>query len=760
MKKLSVFITTLLLALAMLPAASANAGGPPATFTTINFDADGGNHCKNGQPDATTVVNCNIYDGKQYVWLNGGPANANLAEGMYFFAVLIPGGQPDRNDGGAKNLSDTTHAPLATGSASGDVRANRTFTVAAGGAITYTGSAGSTPHDFDVSTNQIRLMPYDDTTNNGGVYILAICEIASVDATVNPRTCKYDAFKVQAPEAPLTVAAVLSGTKYLDANTNGQMDPGEAGLPNWTISINDGATTTTVLTDSEGNWSFTTPAVNEGTAETFTVSELQQTGYEQTGNTVDQSSVTGGVTVALSDKVYTLTLPNTGLGSASGLNFGNIPLASALTGSKTAVPAFTRTFTWQIAKAVDKTEIDTADGATFTYTVTVTRSAGTDSGWAVAGNINVSNSNAAAAQISGISDAIDDANATCLVTGTFPATIPASGSSTFAYACTYAAVHAAANQTNTATITWADQTLSNATLLKAGNATATASIAWGDPTTTVDGSVSVSDPLDSQAPRTFSASDVFTYSHTFSGDAAGTCKTHDNTATFTTSTNGTTGSASQTVKVCVGADLTVTKSATPTFTRTYGWTISKAVDKTLVKQVGGSATFNYTVVGAQTGFVDSAWAVSGTITVSNPNDWEAITTTVSDAIDNGGTCALTNGTNVSIAHSGSANFAYTCAYTSAPNPLLGGTNTGTASWDKAGAATPNASANGTAAVSFATPTTLVNATVTVTDHFNGGTPTTLGTVTAADGAPFATRTFTYSHSLSVPAFGCKRYTTT
>src|SRR2546428_4233939 len=526
MKQLGVFITTLLLALAMLPAASANAGGPPATFTTINFGADGGNHCKNGQPDATTVVNCNIYDGKQYVWLNGGPTNAALADGTYFFAVLAPGGQPDPNDGGAKNLSDTTAAPYgaaslnADGSAipSGDLRANRTFSVS-GASISYSGS-----HDFD--SNMIRLMPYDDTTNEGGVYILGICALATPTSAVNPRNCKYDAFKVQAPETPVTVAAVLSGTKYLDANTNGQMDPGETGIANWTISITGGTTTTTVLTDGEGNWSFTTPAVNEGTAETFTVSEVQQSGYEQTGNTVDQFSATGGVTVALSNKIYTLTLPNTGPGSASGLNFGNIPLASALTASKTAAPAFTRTFTWQIAKAVDKTEIDTADGATSRYTVTVTRSAGTDSGWAVGGNIIVSNSNAAAAQISGITDAIDDANATCLVTGSFPATIPASGSTGFAYACTYAAVHASANQTNTATITWADQTLSNATLLKAGNATATASITWGDPTKIVNGSVSVSDPLDLSGPRTFSDSGSFSYSHTYSGDPAGKCTTH------------------------------------------------------------------------------------------------------------------------------------------------------------------------------------------------------------------------------------------
>src|SRR5438093_5779304 len=228
MKKLSVVFVSLLLALAMLPAGSANAGGPPATFTTINFDADGGDHCKNGPSGATTVVNCNIYDGKQYVWLNGGPENAALADGTYFFAVLVPGGQPDPNDGGAKNLSDTTALPDGT-PGGGDSRANRTFTVSGGaGAIAYVGT-----HDSD--SNMIRLMPYDDTTNEGGVYILGICRLASEDAAVEPKDCKYDAFKVQAPETPVTVAAVLSGTKYLDANMNGQRDPGEGGLGGWTI---------------------------------------------------------------------------------------------------------------------------------------------------------------------------------------------------------------------------------------------------------------------------------------------------------------------------------------------------------------------------------------------------------------------------------------------------------------------------------------------------------------------------------------------
>src|SRR5207248_6966957 len=43
-----------------------------AAFTTTNTTVDGTGHCKNGNED----VNCNIYDGKEYVWLNGGPSTA------------------------------------------------------------------------------------------------------------------------------------------------------------------------------------------------------------------------------------------------------------------------------------------------------------------------------------------------------------------------------------------------------------------------------------------------------------------------------------------------------------------------------------------------------------------------------------------------------------------------------------------------------------------------------------------------------------
>jgi hypothetical protein len=53
--------------------------------------------------------------------------------------------------------------------------------------------------------------------------------------------------------------------------------------------------------------------------------------------------------------------------------------------------------------------------------------------------------------------------------------------------------------------------------------------------------------------------------HEQSHDDAGTCRSQDNTASFVTSDTGT-GSASKTVKLCVGADLTASRRK-PSFDR-------------------------------------------------------------------------------------------------------------------------------------------------------------------------------------------------
>jgi hypothetical protein len=183
-----------------------------AAFTTVNTNTvvsggDGADFCKNG----SGYINCNIYSGKQYVWLNGGPSVAYVGDGSYFFAVLAPGGQHDPLDGSANNLSDTTLAPQTAGlntdgstRPSGDTYLNRTFSVS-GSTVTYTGHSGETAHDFN--HNLIRLMPYDDTTNNGGVYILAICSLKDGYAAVTPSNCKYDAFKIAAGDTTTNEAA-------------------------------------------------------------------------------------------------------------------------------------------------------------------------------------------------------------------------------------------------------------------------------------------------------------------------------------------------------------------------------------------------------------------------------------------------------------------------------------------------------------------------------------------------------------------------
>ncbi|MDP9492025.1 MAG: hypothetical protein M3P42_07495 [Actinomycetota bacterium] len=297
----------LLLVLGVLAAMAAMSATPAlavsgAGYTTVNPAVDGPNHCKNGNPG----VNCNIYDGKQYVWLNGGPAANGLGpDSQYFFAVLVPGGQPNPNDGGPKNLSDDF-----------DAYTNRTFTVTNGEVSAYAGTHTAT-------IPLIRLFPYADTTNPGGVYIMAICSLGA-GYPVEPRDCKYDAFKVK--QGVPRIQRVLSGTKYLDENKNGQRDAGEPGLKDWSVTISgtDG-TNVSVTTNGAGDWSYTTGTTtpSPGTT-TYTVSEVQQSGWLQTGNTVDQSTAMGGASVALVAFTYTVTMPNDAISAVEQLNFGNV----------------------------------------------------------------------------------------------------------------------------------------------------------------------------------------------------------------------------------------------------------------------------------------------------------------------------------------------------------------------------------------------------------------------------------------------------
>jgi hypothetical protein len=234
-----------------------------------------------------------------------------------------------------------------------------------------------------------------------------------------------------------------------------------------------------------------------------------------------------------------------------------------------------------------------------------------------------------------------------------------------------------------------------------------------------------------------------------------------------------------------GVDLIVTKTATPTFTRTYSWTIAKTNDKTSpIEQSGGTVTVHYTVT---TGFTvaDSNYAVSGKITVKNPNVF-AVVANVTDAVDDGGLCTVTDGANVNIPAAnysdplnpvlGSAALDYSCSYSSTPSPLTGGTNTATAAWDNTVYFTPDSSASGTAGVDFTTPTTVLGNPQNVYDTFNSGPQVLLGvddattanictanTTAATDGGLTITCTagvFKYSRSITVTPGRCVEYDNT
>jgi hypothetical protein len=287
-----------------------------AAYTTFVDPAQ----CLGGSPKG---VNCNIYASKDGVYMSGGPTNGsyNLSDGSYYFTVLVPGTQNGGFiDGATGNLSSPHDTAL-----------DRTFTITSS-TISYAG-----PHLVGTGLDGkpvVQLMPYDDTTNNGGVYILAICQ----SGATSPSQCKYDAFKVRTgdgtcdgngcgsgsdPQFP-----IVTGEKYYDGNADGQLDNGEVGIAGWQINFHDGVGDS-LTTAADGT--FTVELIPD----TYTFFESQglqtvtlQNGtvvpvWWQTGNTVNQTLVTGNASATLNgDMTYSISVDFDSI--VTGVYFGNL----------------------------------------------------------------------------------------------------------------------------------------------------------------------------------------------------------------------------------------------------------------------------------------------------------------------------------------------------------------------------------------------------------------------------------------------------
>ncbi|MEI2827764.1 MAG: hypothetical protein V9F04_16280 [Dermatophilaceae bacterium] len=150
--------------------------------------------------------------------------------------------------------------------------------------------------------------------------------------------------------------------------------------------------------------------------------------------------------------------------------------------------------------------------------------------------------------------------------------------------------------------------------------------------------------------------------------------------------------------------------------------ITKSVDKSsIVVGEGGDTQVRYTVDVTRGTPTPTAWTLSGDITVHNPNTFESITATVTDAVDIPGlTCTVAGSATVTILPGTDARLPYTCTVAAGADPgTLSGTNTATATWDAAEAHTAVGTATGAAGVT-GTLTGSVDESITVSDPMAPG----------------------------------------
>jgi len=198
------------------------------------------------------------------------------------------------------------------------------------------------------------------------------------------------------------------------------------------------------------------------------------------------------------------------------------------------------------------------------------------------------------------------------------------------------------------------------------------------------------------------------------------------------------------IEFCYDYEVDVTKTAETSLDRTYTWDIVKSADKTSLElQKGEVYSLPYKIVVSNTS-ADSNWAVSGDITIKNPDPNNAAQVTdVTDVISGGINATVDcGGSSFSIP----ANGTKTCTYNAA---LPDGTNrTNTATVTTSGKV---GGGSGTADVKFDGATTVnkIDDMIKVSDTYTGpGSPQ--GVDVSANEAP---KTFTYNRDISFDMCG-------
>ncbi|MGZ5526863.1 MAG: hypothetical protein ACXWFF_17805 [Methylomonas sp.] len=160
------------------------------------------------------AVNSNIYDLKEYVYLDGGPARPGsaglLSMTSYYVQVTDPSGAVVL--GSSVNNSGLSQTPITT-NAAGDVP----------GCLQLQSIVSLPSH----------ALGFADTPNAGGEYKVWI----STDSSFSNQYTKTDNFKVKGPGRPEDPRGTIKIVKFYDTNANGKRDEGEPAIYGWQVDL-------------------------------------------------------------------------------------------------------------------------------------------------------------------------------------------------------------------------------------------------------------------------------------------------------------------------------------------------------------------------------------------------------------------------------------------------------------------------------------------------------------------------------------------
>lgn len=412
-----------------------------------------------------------------------------------------------------------------------------------------------------------------------------------------------------------------------------------------------------------------------------------------------------------------------------------------LTIAKDVKATYERDYDWSVEKQVDQSRFTVAGDGTVTahYTVKATAGAAQDSAKQVSGSITIANPNTQVGELTGtVTDLVSIPSATCTILGTdadeatdgFQVVLADGQSITLDYECTVpAGTDIGSGYDNTATVSWGqDRQAQDVVPFEFEQAKLTDdSVSVIDDKTIPGEEISLGTATVQDSPATFE------YDVQLQG-VAGTCTDYTNTAVVNETTDqGEENTATATTTVCAGADMDISKNVVTSFDRSYLWGLEKELlsgEPLAANPQTGEVTAEYRLTVTPEGHEDGNWAMSGEITVSNPNDWQDAPITVQDLADVGGevTCTITSVQGEAVADMSEEEpgfqtvipagaqwvMTYSCTFES--QPAYEGHNTATVDWDAQALNTVNGEDSATVDIAEGDwSQTPLNDTVTITD---------------------------------------------